>query len=145
MASTDTPREDFDNVVGLTEAAALAGVAHQTIRNWAKNGILHTGRKKDILAAMNARKSGRKYTRYYYRDEVEALAGVEVTDDLISVDEAAETLGVTRRSVTRIRAKHRLPSFTGPGHIAYLRRADVEKYREEHPPQETTHDAAESK
>lgn len=126
MTSTQQ-RDSLANVVGLNEAAELAGVTHQTIRNWALNNIIKSGNNKSVLAAMNARKSGRKHTRYYYRDEVEKMAVVEVTPDLISVDAAAEQLGVTKRTIGRIRERQDLPAYAGPGHIVYLRREDIDK------------------
>lgn len=117
----------LDNVVGRLEAARIAGVTHQTIKNWADNGIIHTGDRPSVLARMNEGKSGRKHTCYYFRDEIEGMLVTNPGDDLISVEAAAEQLGVTRRTVLRLCERQGLDLFPGPRSVMYMRRADVDK------------------
>lgn len=114
-------------VIGLTAAAKLAGVTHQTIRNWAADGVVHIGMEPETLREMNAGKNGRKYLRYYYVDEIKERAIIQPHPGLITIEEAAEQLKVTRRTINRIRTRQNLPTFTGPGQTIYLRRSDIDK------------------
>lgn len=128
MTDNTTQRShSMDNVIGRLEAASILGVTHQTVKNWADNGIIHWGDRDSVLARMNAGKSGRRHTRYYFRDEVEALRAESPTPDLVSLDRAAEQLGITRRTVLRICERQGLPTFPGPAHITYMRQTDVDK------------------
>lgn len=114
-------------VIGLNDAAKLANVTHQTIRNWVDDGIIHYGVEPATLDAMNSGKNGRKYRRYYYVDEIKTHATVRPNPNLISVEEAAAQLGVTRRTIHRIRARQNLRTFVGKNQTAYLRRADIDR------------------
>lgn len=118
------------DVIGLTAAARLAGVTHQTIRNWAEDGVIHVGAEPETLAAMNYGKNGRRHLRYYFADEISERAVVQPHPGLISVEEAAQQLGVTRRTINRLRARQGLKTFTGPGQTVYLRRADIDAQKE---------------
>lgn len=123
MTQDSTGRE----VIGLTDAANLAGVTHQTIRNWAQDGIINVGTEPGTLARMNEGKNGRRHERYYFTDEIRAHATIQPHPGLISIEEAAEQLGVTRRTIHRIRARQNLPTFTGPSQTVYLRRSDIDR------------------
>lgn len=117
----------MDNVVGRLEAARIVGVTHQTIKNWADDGIIHWGARPAVLARMNEGKSGRRHERYYFRDEIESMRLKHPTEDLISVHSAAEQLGVTRRTVTRMCEREGYPTYLGPAQVLYMRRVDLDK------------------
>lgn len=118
------------DVIGLTDAAKLAGVTHQTIRNWAEDGIIHVGMEPETLAQMNFGKNGRRHLRYYFTREIEERAVVQPNPALISVEEAANQLGVSRRTINRLRSRQNLKTFTGPGQTVYLLRADIDNQEE---------------
>jgi hypothetical protein len=124
-----------DNVIGLLEAAKLAGVTTTTIRNWASAGHITARHDKDVLAAMNKGKNGAPHTTFYLRTEVADAAAtmptiwrnqVEPTFDLIDREEAAAALAVSPRTMDRIRDRQNLETVQGTDQKTYFRREDIE-------------------
>jgi predicted site-specific integrase-resolvase len=125
-----------DEVVGLIEAAKLAGVTTTTIRNWASAGHITARHDKDILTAMNKGKNGAPHTTFYLRTEVVEVAEsmptiwrnqVEPTFDLIDREEAAAALAVSPRTMDRIRDRQNLQTVQGTDQKTYFRREDIER------------------
>lgn len=114
-------------VFGLADAASCAGVTHQTIANWVKAGLLTPGTEPETLSLMNARKSGRRHRKYYYRSEIEKLAYPEPDQSLITPVEAAKLWGVTPKTIQQIATKHRIRSVRAVDKKVYLDRAEIGK------------------
>lgn len=114
-------------VIGLNDAAKLAGVVHQTIKNWADDGLIAVGDDPEVLVAMNERKTGRKHQRYYFVDEVVANAPIKPQEDMISAEAAAVQLGVSTRTIRRISTRQNLKTYVGPGSVLFLRKEDIDK------------------
>lgn len=119
------------NYVGLTEAARIAGVTHQTVRNWARTGAVEVGRDDDILAFMNHNKNGRPHVQYYYLKQIEAMRDqrnatmVEPDNTMIRIEDAGKALCVAPRTMTRIRERQNLTEYVGKDGNVYLRRQDI--------------------
>ena len=52
------------------QAAALAGVVHETVNNWGTSGKITVVEDRETLARFNANKPGRPCSRLYLRDEI---------------------------------------------------------------------------
>lgn len=90
------------------QAAALAGVVHETINNWGTSGKIRVVEDKQVLAQFNANKPGRPCSRLYLRDEVLGMAdhrdiqpAPTDIDDWWTVHDMAEDTGKSVRTVYR--------------------------------------------
>lgn len=118
--------------VGLAEAADILGTTKQTVRNWSTAGLITVSTDADILAALNAHKSGRPHEFFYYRDQLEQLRKKREAERVhpdpetyIRIDKAAKALCITPRTLNRLRTRQSLQEFIGTDGDVYLLLTEV--------------------